>query len=257
MLHFNHLKTFDSFKINEYSNSSLTYTPNGEHKWDEKDSIISLYYFRLMQKNLYGGKVDDYSLGKDLFDDLRLTSVELAEDIIGCTDYALKVNAQVFDYLITGTDVGKKHPNIHQIKLSDTMKDYPIEKLRELSINIINNIMDDSKRLSENEEAKKLREGSTEYRKKTKSYNTWRKSEEERKELDKNRKLMSKGVRNPSKATSENELNDEPIEIGTEVDIPGRGKGVVEESHTDYTSIRFSDDKYDFFGTGWVKKFII
>lgn len=262
-MHFlKHLKTFEFFTKNVEFEKPVTYNPNGDHAWDENDTIITLYYFKLREKNSSFEDVNskvDFDIDnfeRELQNNIGLTSIELAENIIGCSEGSLKQNTDIIDHLITGRETGRKHPNKHQIKIAKNMGGLSIEELKNMADTIINNIENDEERLAENKKAKEIRAEFKKRREINKEAKTKKQLEEDRTKSQREKGLSKHNITNGRLIdnTESEQLNGD---VGTEIEHPKFGHGVITEIGNSISMIKFDNDETPRrMGNKFINKFI-
>ena len=221
------------------SEEKKSYAPNGNHNWNENDTYISMYFYKLRMKysSIEDGKflVDDVKVDTQLSQEIGMTTQQLAEEIIGCTENALIVFTLVNDFLITGRSSGKEHPNKYQIELSKTLANISSDEMLSKVDDIITSIENDSNRINENKECFALRIEAKEKNIKRKEFKTKEnlKKEELKRDLSKN---------NIKNGKSLSDIKDIVININTVINHPKFGQGVVVGVNEKISSVDFSGD---------------
>jgi len=216
---------------------SLTYFANGQHDWDHNDTLLAIYLFKVMEAN---STITDNKMSVDFSDTERQLEQEigidlsyLAENIIGCSVDALKINANVIDHFITGREDGFTHGNKFQIELSEIHKDSTVSDMLDIVEDIITNIENDSERISQNKIAKDLRENVLKENKRKRE----KKSQEKIKQDELKKDLEKKNVKN---AKSISDVEDIEIALNTIINHATFGKGIVIETNSKISSVDFN-----------------
>lgn len=259
MKHLKYLKTFEFYSDEQNKETALTYTPNGQHIWDENDTILSLFYFRMREKNSSFDDVnskidfDRDNFERDLQNTIGLTGIELAEDIIGCSEGALVTNSLVTEFYVTGRETGRKNGNYYQVNMSEELKNASIEELKPMVENIIDKIDNDETRLAQNKKAKEIRVELQEVNRLKRENQKKAKSLEDKKQMELEKDLKSANVSN---ATSLSNVEGAEIELGATVNHPKFGMGEVIDSTEKMSIVKFADGEEKVLANGFLVKFI-
>lgn len=261
MSHLKYLKTFEFFSNDFEKNRSkvLTYTPNGQHIWDENDTILSLFYFRMREKNSTFEDVnstldfDKDNFDRDLQNTIGLTSVELAEDIIGCSEGALVTNSLVTEFYVTGRETGRQNGNHHQVNMSEELKNAKLEELKPMVDNIISNIENDDERLNQNKKAKEIRVELFEINRLKRENDLKAKSIEDKNRMELEKDLKAINVKN---AKSLSDTEDTKIEVNSTIDHPKYGRGVIIEPSDKVSLVLFDEYGEKILANSFISKFV-
>lgn len=256
---FKYLKTFEFFSNDFNKETALTYLPNGQHIWDEDDTILSLFYFRMREKNSSFEDVnsrvdfDKDNFERDLQNSIGLTSIELAEDIIGCSEGALVTNSLVTEFYVTGRETGRQNGNVHQVNMTEELKNASLEELTKMANQIIEKIDSDENRLAENKKAKEIRVELQEINCIKRENQRKAQSLEDKKRIELERDLKSAGV---GGATSLNDVENVEIKVGSIVNHPKFGRGEVIETEDKMSRVMFDTVGEKFLANSFIAKFI-
>lgn len=215
------------------------YYVNGQHVWDKNDTLLVIYYYKIVENNTTvenDRKVVDFdSVEKQLESLTSLNSVELSENIIGCSAGALKAHSLIIDFYMTGNDSGFTNGNIYEQELSEKYRDSDVNDLTELVIQVIDGIEVDKKRISQNNIAKNLRANTKEENKRVRVL----KSKEKIKAENLANLLKDNNIKN---AKSLSDIKDIAIIINTIIIHPKFGPGVVVDANEKISSVIFNGE---------------
>ena len=217
-----------------------TFFANGQHDWDRNDTLILMYYFKVVKQNTSFENdevfVDHDDVEKQIQQEIGLSVSEIAENIIGCSLGALKIQAQVLEFYMDGKDSGFKNGNQYQIELSKIHKNTSVDKLREIVNTIITNIENDADRIFQNKIAKELRENTIKENKRKREF-------KKQEQINKENLLKTLKQNNIEKAKALSEIKDVIISINTIINHPKFGKGVVVDVDSKISTVEFNNEK--------------